>query len=110
LITAGMLAGMKAGSVVVDLAVESGGNVEGSRPDEVVVTPQGVTLLGPTCIESTVAHHATQVLAANFAAWIAHFWDEKQKTLRLDPGDEILKGCLITHGGAVVHPQFIAKT
>lgn len=110
LITAGMLAGMKAGSVVVDLAVESGGNVEGSRPDEAVVTPQGVTLLGPTCIESTVAHHATQVLAANFAAWIAHFWDEKQKTLRLDPGDEILKGCLITHGGAVVHPQFIAKT
>jgi NAD(P) transhydrogenase subunit alpha len=110
LLTADMLAGMKAGSVVLDLAVESGGNVEGSRPGEEVVTPNGVVVLGPVCIESTVAHHATQVLAANFAAWITHFWDEKQKVLRLDPGDEILKGCLITHGGAVVHPQFIPKS
>jgi NAD(P) transhydrogenase subunit alpha len=106
LVTAGMVAGMRAGSVVVDLAIESGGNVEGAVPGEDVVTPNGVTILGHPCLEGTVAHHASQVLAANYAAWITHFWDASRRTLRLDPPDEILSGCLITHGGAIVHPQF----
>lgn len=106
LISAAMLEGMRAGSVVVDLAVDTGGNVEGSRVGEQVVTPRGVTIIGDPCLEGSVAHHATQVLAANFAAWITHFWDAGGKTLRLDRGDEILKGCLITHEGAIVHPQF----
>lgn len=109
LVTKAMLDGMKPGSVVVDLAVESGGNVEGSKPGEDVVTPNGVTILGNANLEATVAHHATQVLAANFAAWLTHFWDEKAKSLKLDLNEEILKGCLITHGGAVVHPQFAPK-
>src|SRR5258705_9133983 len=104
-----MLARSPAGSVVVDLAVESGGNVEGSRSGEDVVTPGGVTIMGHACLESTVAHDASQMLAANFAAWITHFWDKAGKTLRLDASDEILKGCLITRGGAVVHPQFAPK-
>ncbi|MBX3748894.1 MAG: NAD(P) transhydrogenase subunit alpha [Opitutaceae bacterium] len=109
LVTKAMLDGMKPGSVVVDIAVESGGNVESSRPGEDVVTPNGVTIIGHPCLEGTVAFHATQVLAANFAAWFTHFWDAQQKTLRLDPPDEILQGCLITRGGAVVHPQFAPK-
>jgi H+-translocating NAD(P) transhydrogenase subunit alpha len=50
------------------------------------------------------------VLAANFAAWITHFWDEAAKTLRLKRDDEILQGCLITHEGAIVHPQFAPKS
>jgi NAD(P) transhydrogenase subunit alpha len=107
LVTTAMLAGMRAGSVVVDLAIESGGNVEGARAGEEVVTPQGVTILGNPCLEGTVAHHASQVLAANYAAWITHFWDAERRALRLDLADEILKGCLITHGGAIVHPQFV---
>jgi H+-translocating NAD(P) transhydrogenase subunit alpha len=109
LVTQAMLDGMKAGSVVVDLAVETGGNVEGSKPGEDVVTAKGVSILGHPCLEATVAHHATQVLAANFAAWITHFWDEKGKSFRADLGDEIMKGCLITHDGKVVHPQFAPK-
>lgn len=109
LVTAAMLAGMKPGSVVVDLAIDSGGNVEGSRAGENVVTPNGVLLLGHACFEATVGHHATQVLAANFAAWLAHFWDDKARALRLDLADEILRGCLITHDGAIVHPQFAPK-
>lgn len=109
LVTKAMLAGMKPGSVVVDIAVESGGNVESSRPGEDVITDNGVTIIGHPCLESTVAHHASQVLAANFAAWITHFWDEKAARLRDDLNDEILKGCLITHGGAIIHPQFAAK-
>jgi NAD(P) transhydrogenase subunit alpha len=106
LVTAEMLAGMRAGSVVVDLAIESGGNVEGAVAGEDVVTKNGVTIIGHPCLEGTVAHHASQVLAANYAAWITHFWDASKRALRLDPPDEILRGCLITHGGAIVHPQF----
>lgn len=106
LVTREMVAGMRTGSVIVDLAVDSGGNVEGSRPGEDVVTDHGVTIIGHPCLEGTVAHHATQVLAANYGAWIAHFWDASARQLRADLADEILKGCLITHGGAVVHPQF----
>lgn len=106
LVTKAMLAGMRPGSVVVDLAVESGGNVEGSRSGEDVVTDHGVVIVGHPCLEGTVAHHATQVLAANHAAWVTHFWDEKLRVFRADLADEIMKGCLITHGGAVVHPQF----
>jgi len=109
-ITAAMVAGMKPGSVVVDLAVEGGGNVEGSRSGEDVVTANGVTIIGHPCLEGTVAHHATQVLAANYAAWVTHFWDEKEKVFRANLDDEILKGCLITHGGAIIHPQFAAKS
>jgi NAD(P) transhydrogenase subunit alpha len=106
LVTEAMIAGMRPGSVVVDLAVESGGNVEGSRAGEDVVTANGVKIVGNPFLESTVAYHASQVLAANYAAWITHFWDATNKALRLDPADEILKGCLITHDGKIVHPQF----
>lgn len=109
LITAAMLAGMKPGSVVADLAIDSGGNVEGSRAGENSITPNGVVLLGNSCFEGTVSYHATQVLAANYGAWLTHFWDEKTRSLRLDLADEILRGCLLTHGGAIVHPQFAPK-
>lgn len=109
LVTAAMLQGMKPGSVVVDMALASGGNVEGAIAGQDVVTANGVTILGHPSLECTVATHATQVLAANFAAWITHFWNEETKSLRLNHNDEILKGCLITHGGAIVHPQFEPK-
>lgn len=110
LVNKDMLAGMKPGSVVVDLAVEGGGNVDGSVSGEDVVTENGVTIIGHPCLEGTVGHHATQVLAANYAAWITHFWDEETKTLGSDLDDEILKGCLITHDGAIIHSQFVAKS
>ncbi len=110
LVTAAMLAGMQPGSVVVDLAIDSGGNVEGSVPGRDVVTPNGVTLLGASNLEGSVAYHATQVLAANLLAWVTHFWNAETKNLRLDPEDEILKGCLLTRDGAIVHPQFRAPS
>ena len=106
LVTAAMVAGMKAGSVIVDMALETGGNVEGAVAGEDTTTPNGVTILGNTSLENTVATHATQVLAANFAAWITHFWNEETKTLKLDRADEIMQGSLITHDGAIVHERF----
>lgn len=109
IVSSTMLEGMKNGSIVVDMAVESGGNVEGAVSGEDIVTANGVTILGHPTLECTTATHATQVLAANFAAWITHFWDDETKTLKLDREDEILKGCLITHDGAIVHERFAPK-
>jgi NAD(P) transhydrogenase subunit alpha len=109
-VTADMVAGMKDGSVIVDMALETGGNVEGAVPGEDTTTANGVTILGHTSLENTVATHATQVLAANFAAWITHFWDEENKTLKLDREDEIMQGSLITHDGAIVHERFAPET
>lgn len=110
LVTAAMVAGMKAGSVIVDLALETGGNVEGAVAGEDITTPNGVTILGHPLLECTVATHATQVLAANFAAWITHFWDDETKSLPLNREDEIMQGSLITHDGAIVHPRFAAPS
>ena len=110
LVTEAMLAGMKSGSVVVDLAVEGGGNVVGSKSGEDVMTDNGVTIIGHPCLEGTVATHSTQVLAANYAAWITHFWDDEKKEFNADLTDEIMSGCLITHDGAIVHPQFADKS
>lgn len=106
LVTKDMVDGMKEGSVIVDMALETGGNVEGAVAGEDVVTENGVTILGHTSLECTVSTHATQVLAANFAAWITHFWDEENKTLKVDREDEIMQGSLITHDGAIVHERF----
>jgi len=101
-----MLDGMKHGSVVVDLAVESGGNVEGSKLDEEVVTENGVRIIGIGQLECGVAAHASQMYSANLYNFIEHFWDEEAKALKSDLSDELLKGCVITQGGSVVHERF----
>lgn len=97
---------MQNGSVIVDLAAETGGNVEGVTPREETVTENGVKLVGLANFEGQVSKHASQVLAANFANMIEHFWDEENKIFKIDLEDEIQQGCVITHGGAVVHERF----
>ncbi|MDF1851799.1 MAG: NAD(P) transhydrogenase subunit alpha [Verrucomicrobiales bacterium] len=97
---------MQPGSVVVDLAAETGGNVEGITPGEETETEKGVKLVGLANFEGQVSKHASQVLAANFANMIEHFWDEEAKAFQIDLEDEIQKGCVITHGGSVVHERF----
>lgn len=77
LVTREMLAAMKRGSVVVDLAADSGGNVEGIVPGGESITENGVRLVGTTSLESRVSQHATQMFAANIGAFIEHFWDKK---------------------------------
>jgi len=109
IVTADMLAGMRYGSVVVDLAVESGGNVEGSKLDEEAVAEGGVRIVGIGSLEGRVAVHASQMYSSNIYNFIEHFWDEESKTLRLDLEDEIQKGCVIASGGAVVHERFKPK-
>jgi NAD(P) transhydrogenase subunit alpha len=104
LLTTDMIAKMRPGSVIVDLAVEQGGNVEGAKYGNKVVTPNGVTILGPANLPSDIAVDASQLYARNLLAFLALIID-KDKALHIDLNDEIVKATLLTHEGLVVHPQ-----
>tara|TARA_Y100000588_G_scaffold41937_1_gene40003 strand:- start:5748 stop:6881 length:1134 start_codon:yes stop_codon:yes gene_type:complete len=109
IVTKEILDQMSSGSIVVDLAAETGGNVEGVRMDEEMVTENGVRIIGHAKLECMVPRHASQMLAANVTAFLEHFWDEEGNTLNLDLEDEIMQGCLITHDGVIVHERFKEK-
>jgi len=96
IITKQMIAAMKRGSVVVDLAAEGGGNVEGVVPGEETMI-QGVRIIGFENVPGRVAVHASQMYSRNLVNFILEYWDDEEKriTLRLD--DEIINGCLVTH-------------
>jgi len=104
LIRADTVAAMKPGAVVVDLAVEQGGNAEGSEMGKDVVTANGVTILGQLNIPSHIAVDASQLYAKNLLAFLGLIID-KDKSLKIDTADEIVKASLLTREGAVVHPQ-----
>lgn len=106
LLTKDMLAGMRRGSVVVDLAAETGGNVEGVQLNSEIETDEGVLIVGHGTLEACVATHASQVYASNLQALLEHCWNKDEKSLNLDPADPILKGCLLTNDGAIVHEMF----
>jgi NAD(P) transhydrogenase subunit alpha len=97
---------MQPGSILIDLAVESGGNIEGSKVGEEVVTEKGVRIIGPENLEGYYPKDATLMLASNFYNLIEHFWDTEAKDFQYKEDDEILNGCLITKGGAIVHERF----
>ena len=97
-----MVGAMRTGSVVVDMAVESGGNVEGSVPGEVVVI-DGVKVDGRGNLPSAVARNASEMYAANVAHFIEAFWNPDSKTLNLDPEDDIVAGCVLTRDGDIVN-------
>lgn len=97
---------MQAGSIVVDMAVSTGGNVEGSRLFEDVVTDNGVTIMSGDLLERQVPYDASKMLSGNFTAFLTHFYNKETKEFELRPDDEIMKGCLLTNGGAIVHERF----
>jgi len=106
LITEAMLADMKSGAVVVDLAVEQGGNCASSRPDEIVETPNGVRIVGWSNMASRIAVDASALYARNLLAFLTPLVDSATKTLKIDGEDEIVKATMLTRGGRVVHPAF----
>jgi H+-translocating NAD(P) transhydrogenase subunit alpha len=108
LLTESMLAGMAPGSVIVDLAVEAGGNVEGSRPGETVTTAAGVKIIGHLNMPSRIAADASQLYARNLQAFLALLVDQEGR-LRIDTADEIVKATLLTLDGAVVNPAMAAE-
>ena len=103
LVTADMVEGMSPGSVIVDMAAETGGNVEGSQPDE-VVNVNGVIIVGTANLANLAPRDATQMYASNMFNLVEDTWDEEAKQFVLDLENDILPGCVITHGGAVIHP------
>jgi H+-translocating NAD(P) transhydrogenase subunit alpha len=104
LITAEMAARMAPGSVIVDIAAERGGNCELTRPGETVVN-NGVQILGPLNLPSSIPYHASQMYAKNVATFLKHLIKDGQ--LNLNREDEIVKETLVTEGGAVVHARVL---
>jgi NAD(P) transhydrogenase subunit alpha len=103
LISADAVAGMKAGSVIVDLAAEAGGNCELARPGETYVTDGGVIIAAPLNLPSRMAEHASQLYAKNVQALLELMTDKESGSLKLDFDDEVIAGACITRGGEVVH-------
>ncbi len=107
IVTRTMVASMKAGSVIVDLAAEGGGNCEATIPGESTVTSNGVTILGYRNWPSRITVAASALYARNLLTFLTTFWDKEGKTLKLPETDDIVKGVMLTRGGAIVHPHFL---
>ncbi len=101
LVTAAHVASMKPGSVIVDLAIDNGGNVEGARLGEIVTTPNGVQIVGWSNLPGRIAADASALYARNLVAFVGLLI--KDGALAVDLEDEILKASVVTSGGAVVH-------
>ena len=97
---------MMPGAVVVDMACSTGGNVEGSKLFEEVVTDKGVVILSGDLLERQVPYDASKMLSGNFTAFLTHFYNKETKELEVNLGDEIMRGCLLTQGGKIIHDRF----
>ena len=109
IVTKDMIAAMKPGSVVVDLAIETGGNVEGAVLGK-IVKKNGVKIIGIENMPARVALNASQMYANNLTNLLDEFWNKEKKIFELKLDDDIIKGCLMTHGGSIVHPNFAKQT
>src|SRR5215204_911862 len=108
LVSAAMVKSMKPGSVLVDLAVERGGNVEGAKPGE-VVDLDGIKIVGYTNVAGRVAQSASSLYARNLFNFIETMVDKASKTLAVNWDDELVKATALTKDGAVIHPNFQPK-
>jgi H+-translocating NAD(P) transhydrogenase subunit alpha len=106
LVTSAMVGGMRPGSVIVDLAADAGGNCESTVPGERTVTSNDVTILGYYNWPGRIPVAASSLYARNLLTFLSTFWDKEAKAPRLPPDDDIVRGVMLTRGGAVVHPQF----
>ncbi len=104
LVTSEMVSAMSQGSVIVDMAVGTGGNVEGSIPNE-TIDLNGVKIVGNTNLPGELPYHSSQVYSSNIFNLIDEFWNEEEKKLNLDITDEILSICLVSH-----EKEYINKT
>jgi len=109
LVSAEMVASMRPGSVIVDLAVERGGNVEGAKAGE-VVQANGVKIVGHANVPGRIAASASGLYARNLLAFLEILIDKTSKALAVNWDDEIVKATALTRDGAVVHPAFQPKT
>ncbi len=104
LVTAAMVASMKPGSVIVDIAADAGGNCALTQPGEMTVTENGVKILGFTNWPGRLPAASSALYARNLLTFLSTFWDKEAKAPKLPEDDDIVKGVTLTRGGAVVHP------
>jgi NAD(P) transhydrogenase subunit alpha len=107
IVTEDMVRGMSKGSVIVDLAVEGGGNVAGSQIDK-EIDVDGVRIIGLGNLPGRVTVHASQMFSSNLYNLVEEFWNSEEKRIDLNFEDEIVKGCVITHEGKIVN-EMISK-
>ena len=107
IITQDMIAVMKPGSVIIDMAVSTGGNVESSVLGETVIS-NGVQIVGMNNLPAEVAENASQVYANNIYNIIDESWDQENAVVNIDLEDEILSGCIVTYAGELVS-AFVKK-
>jgi H+-translocating NAD(P) transhydrogenase subunit alpha len=105
LISAAQIATMKTGSVIVDLAVEQGGNVEGSVAGEIVTTANGVKIVGHRNVPSRLASDASALFARNLFNFVSAFYDKDTKSIKWDFEDELLKAVVVAKDGAVMREE-----
>ena len=110
LISEEMVASMKPGSVIVDLAVEQGGNCAGSKAGEVVITDNGVTIIGHYNVASRLAADASSLYARNLFNFLSPFIDEESGDLNIDWEDEVITGTALTRDGKIIHPLLTGKS
>ena len=106
LIEKNVLDRMMPGSIVVDMACSTGGNVEGSKLFENVVTENGVTIMSGDMLERQVPYDASKMFSGNITAFLTHFYDKETKEFKVNLEDEIMKGCLLTQDGKIIHERF----
>jgi H+-translocating NAD(P) transhydrogenase subunit alpha len=106
IVTENMVRGMSKGSVIVDLAVEGGGNVAGSQIDR-ELDVDGVRIIGLGNLPGRVTVHASQMFSSNLYNLVEEFWNAQEKRFELNFEDEIVKGCVITHQGKIVNEMIV---
>ena len=104
LITEDMLKAMRPGSIVIDMAAEQGGNCEATKAGQEVMR-NGVKVLGPLNLPAGMPYHASQMYSRNMEKLLLHLLDKEAKAFKWDFKEEIAKGCVIVHGGKVVHEK-----
>ena len=107
IVTQPMVDSMKPGSVIIDLASDAGGNCAATVPGQCVTTPNGVTILGYNNWPGRIPVASSSLYARNLLTFLTTFWDKDSKAPKLPESDDIVKGVMLTRGGAIVHPNFL---
>jgi H+-translocating NAD(P) transhydrogenase subunit alpha len=107
IVTEPMVASMRQGSVIVDLASDAGGNCAATRPGESMTTGNGVTVMGWHNWPGRIPVAASSLYARNLLTFLSTFWDKDANAPKLPETDDIVKGVMLTRGGAIVHPNFL---
>ncbi len=107
IVTSAMVASMRPGSVIVDLASDAGGNCEATVPGTLTTTPNGVAILGYHNWPGRIPVASSSLYSRNLLTFLSTFWDKETSSPKLPADDDIVKGVMLTRSGAVVHSSFL---